>query len=126
MRRAGLHHKGLVPLVARLQGQHLLKGAGTHLRSTASQRLRGASRSLHVDDLQLQPLGPEITQLIGNRQGQVMQGRLAADGQHHAAFFRLGLRRKRRHRQAGRSQHAGAAELTAGKTYGTCHESLMF
>ena len=73
---------------------------------------------LHIADVELQALGPEVTQLISNRERQVMQGRLTADSQHQAIFFGLGLGLQHRHSQASSGQQSGFAKFSTGEPLG--------
>ena len=71
----------------------LVRAADDICRSSL-HRLQGSGATGEIHNLDVQALGPEVTQLIGNGQWQVVERGLAANCNNDFGFFGLGLRQK--------------------------------
>jgi hypothetical protein len=105
LRRPAHHDDGLDPLVPGLHVDGVLVGAAHHVGRPTHQGLQRPGAARDIRDLDIQPLGLEVTELFRDGEGEIVEGGLAAHGDRDPAFLRLALRahRSRRDRRRARS-----------------------
>jgi hypothetical protein len=107
-RRTALQHEGLVHLVAALQVDGVLVGTAHHIGRACDRRLQGLGAAREIHDLDGHAFRAEVAELVGDRQRQRVERRLAAHGDGEFALLDTGLRTQRgRSDSRCRQDHAG-------------------
>jgi hypothetical protein len=104
-----------------LHGDGVLVGTAHHVGRTADQGLQGASAAREIGNLDVKSLGLEVAQLLGDCEGQVVEGGLAAHRDGNLAFFQLALSAQRRRSHGRHGQRRGGRE--GAPVQGDCFHS---
>ena len=91
-------------------GDRVLVRARHDVDAAADQRLQRLRAAGEVVDLDVEPLGLEIAVALGDRERQIVEQRLAADGDGELRLFRAPARRRRRDERA--SANASTTSVT--------------
>jgi hypothetical protein len=107
---AELAHR-LDVLELRLHADRVLVGAGDHVDRAADQRLQRFGATTEIIDIDREPLLLEEAATLRDREGEVVQQRLATDPKRHLRLLGrragLGTRALGRERHGGQSGRAG-------------------
>jgi hypothetical protein len=108
-------------LAALLHADRVLVGAGHHIGAAAHQRLERLGAALEVVDLDVEACVLVEALGLGDRDRQVIERRLAADGHHYLGLFRLARLCpryiRRGHQSRGSRQNRTAPHLQLGHCF---------
>jgi hypothetical protein len=91
LRQAALQREGAEILFLALQADGVLVGARDHLGAAPDHRPERLRSAGEVADLDLQAFGLEIAELLGDRERQVVERALSADGDVNVALLDLSI-----------------------------------